>query len=273
MKRTLTLGIGILTLAALPALAADLPPRMVTKAPVMVPVAYNWSGCYIGGFVGGATQARATRSTDIGSIGQGGTFPLYNTAGTNPWDYSRDGSVIGGGTLGCNYQGAGSPFVFGIEGEVGFIRINSGALEPNSLDVNGSLRTGDWYGLVAGRLGYAVDRVLFYAKGGAVFYQNRATVIDAGNTVPGFTDTVTATGKKSVATWALGGGIEYAMTNNWSVKGEYMYFARSGTFNACGIDANVGQNFCWVQDPPGIHTAKLGLNYKFDWGGPVVARY
>ncbi len=77
MKRTLKIGIGILTLAALPALAADLPPRIVTKAPVMVAQVYNWSGCYIGGNVGGK-WGNTTNDVFIPGTGTpptAGTFP------------------------------------------------------------------------------------------------------------------------------------------------------------------------------------------------------
>jgi outer membrane immunogenic protein len=272
MKTSLFAAASAITLLVQPAFAADLPVKAPIRAAAIAP-AYNWSGCYLGGFVGGASQSRSWSSTDIGSIGQGGTFPVYNGVGTNPWDLGRASSFIGGGTAGCNWQAPGSAFVLGIEGEIGSMRISSSALQPNSIDVNGSSRIGDWYGIIAGRGGFAVDRALFYVKGGVAFYETAATVIDLGNTVPGFTDTVTAAGKRSQTTWVLGGGIEYALTNNWSIKGEYLYLARGNSFNACGIDANVGQNFCWRQDPPGIHTAKFGLNYKFDWGGPVVARY
>ena len=250
--------------------AADLPARTYSKAPAMVAAApYNWSGCYVGGFVGGSTPARDWRSTDLGSIGQGGTFVVYNTVGTNPWDYGQSSSVIGGGTLGCNWQGAGSPFVLGIEGEAGYMHMTGTRLQPFSGDVFGNSKTGDWYGVIAGRAGWAVDRALFYVKGGAAFYNTSASVIDTVNT--GGSDTVTATGSKSHVTYAIGGGIEYAFANNWTVKGEYLYLGRGDSYNACGIDVNVTQNFCWRQDPTGVHTAKIGINYNFN--SPVVARY
>ncbi len=44
------------------------------------------------------------------------------------------------------------------------------------------------------------------------------------------------------------------------------------TVNACGL-ASTGFIFCAAHKVDGIHTAKLGLNYHFNWGGPVVARY
>jgi outer membrane immunogenic protein len=265
---------SLMILAASPVLAAD----MAVKArPVVAPiVAYNWSGCYIGGFVGGATRERDYRVTDIGSVGQGGTFPLYDVAGTNPHAYGSDSSFIGGGTLGCNWQGAGSPFVVGIEGEAGYLRLRGAAFQPTPAgivpDVLSASKTGDWYAVAAGRLGYAVDRVLLYVKGGVAFYDTSATIVDVSAAPPGV-DTITAAGSKSQVTYAVGGGIEYAFTNNWTLKGEYLYLGRGDSYLACGRDANVAQTFCWNQEPSGIHTAKLGLNYKFGWGGPVVAKY
>jgi len=270
MKRVISIAVTWFACGAAPVMAADIPVKARPVVPVVI--AYNWSGCYIGGYVGGATTARNWSSTDIGSVGQGGTFPVYNGVGTNPWDYGKTSSFIGGGTAGCNYHAAGSPFVVGLEGEVGYLRLQSGALQPNSQDVNGVGRIGDWYGVIALRGGWAIDRVLFYLKGGVAFYESRATVFDFGNNIPGFTDTVTANGGKSQVTWALGGGIEYAISDSWSIKGEYLYLGRGDSYNACGVDANVAQNFCWRQDPSGIHTAKFGLNYRFG-GAPLIARY
>ena len=244
------------------AFAAD----MAVKArPVVAPVvAYSWSGCYIGGFVGGAGSDRNVRARDTDG---------YNGA-ADTWFYGTDTNVIGGGTLGCNYQTGA--FVFGVEGEAGYLRVKGSALDPLSpflpLDTRSSTTFGDWYGVIAGRAGVALDRTLFYAKGGVAFVNTNVSTIDAilggvgGNTI-------TATGSDSRATWALGGGIEYALINNWTIKGEYLYIDTRQTLNACGLATVGGGRFCWSHDVPGLHTAKLGLNYKFNWAGPVVARY
>lgn len=136
------------------------------------------------------------------------------------------------------------------------------------LDTRSSTTFGDWYGVIAGRAGVAFDRTLFYAKSGFALVNTNVSTIDA---ILAGGNTISATGSDSRATWALGGGIEYALTNNWTIKGEYLYIDPRQTLNACGLATIGGGRFCWSHDVPGLHTAKLGLNYKFSWAGPVVA--
>jgi outer membrane immunogenic protein len=260
MKK-LALAISMIAIGATGASAAD----MAVKArPVAAPVAYSWTGCYVGGFVGGAWADRDARAVDTNG---------YNGLG-DTWFYKTDSSFIGGGTLGCNYQTGA--FVFGLEGEAGYLRSTGSALDPLSpflpLDTRASTRLGDWYGLVAGRAGFAVNRTLFYVKGGVAFVDTNVSTIDA-ILQPVVGNTITATGSDARATWALGGGVEYALTNNWTVKGEYMYLDTRQTLNACGLTTLGATRFCWAHDVPGLHTAKLGLNYKFNWGAPLVAKY
>jgi outer membrane immunogenic protein len=263
MKRALALGIGILALAALPAAAADLPARIPTKAPVMVPTYYNWTGCYLGGYVGGAAQGRDARATDLNG---------YN--GPDTWSYKVDSSFIGGGTLGCNYQTG--QFVFGLEGEVGYLSLKGSGLDPFSpfvpLDTTSSTKLGDWYGMITGRAGIAWDRALLYVKGGAAFV-NVSTAVNDPILQPVVGNIISASSSSNTkATWTIGGGLEYALTDAWSIKGEYMYIAAPSVDNACGTALVGGGRFCWSHDVPSIHTAKFGINYHFN-AGPVVARY
>ncbi|MFL5104216.1 MAG: hypothetical protein ACJ8E5_26765 [Xanthobacteraceae bacterium] len=82
-----------------------------------MPPPFTWSGCYIGGFVGGAWSDRDAIFTDLGNA-QFRAFSGGLTAGrvedVHSWGVPVDNSVIAGGTRGCNWQFAGSPFVFGI---------------------------------------------------------------------------------------------------------------------------------------------------------------
>src|SRR3954451_11570596 len=105
MNKFLTGSIAAAAIAvAMPALAADMAPRY-TKAPAPAPVmVYNWTGCYIGGNVGGA-WARI-RETSVSVAG----FPLVSDFGSN-----EATGVIGGAQIGCDYQFAGN-FVFGVQG-------------------------------------------------------------------------------------------------------------------------------------------------------------
>jgi outer membrane immunogenic protein len=86
-------------------------------------------------------------------------------------------------------------------------------------------------------------------------------------------NTVSTTANDTRATWAVGGGVEYALQGNWTVKGEYMYIDTRQTLTSCGNATIGGGRFCWNHDVPGLHTFKLGLNYKFNTAGAVVARY
>src|SRR3981081_796237 len=108
MKRALTLGIGILTLAALPALAADLPARYPTKAPVMVASVYNWSGFY-GGLHAGGTWGREPVADRLGD----------NTVPGDTWNFRANG-FVGGGQLGYNWQTGA--LVFGFESDLGYLK-------------------------------------------------------------------------------------------------------------------------------------------------------
>lgn len=260
MKKILLATVAAIGFAGA-ASAADL---AVRAAPVYAPV-FNWSGCYIGGYVGGAWTAENVKVLDVNG---------YNFLPLDYWSYDTDSSFIGGGTLGCNWQPVGSPFVIGLEGEVGAINIKGTGYDPYDpfLSINSTTKIGDWYGMITGRLGYAWDRVLVYAKGGVAFLDVETTVTDP-IVNPGFI----ATNKESVATWTIGAGLEYAFNWNWSLKAEYMFIGLDN-YNACGFDAaGVGSfgvgSYCWNHDVEGIHTAKVGLNYRFGAGAPLVARY
>jgi outer membrane immunogenic protein len=69
--------------------------------------------------------------------------------------------------------------------------------------------------------------------------------------------------------YTVGGGVEWGFTPNWSVKGEYLWAHYES------------QNYFASLIPPGfasgtfdVNTVKLGVNYRFGWGGaPVTARY
>ncbi len=220
--------------------AADL----AVKAPARRVIApYSWTGCYVGGFVGYAAQ-NDWKSTDLNGFAPGGA---------NPWDFSPGNQATGGGTLGCNWQ-ANSWLVLGLEGEGGFLKVEGASTQPLST-VGDITKTGTGYGLIAGRVGAAFDRLLIYSKVGVAFYDTAATIVDPST--PGFV----ATASKSQAPLALGVGGEYAIYDHWSGKAEYVFFDHGSSFNACGVSA--GQSFCWKQDPSTVHTFKIGLNYKF----------
>jgi outer membrane immunogenic protein len=261
------------------AAAADV--LMPLKVPPM-PAAFNWTGCYLGGYLGGAGQNGNTVFTDLGNT----NFPSYSGGvsaarliGPHAWNVDLGGSVIGGGTIGCNWQPSGSSFVFGVEGEGGYMHLSGQAFDPNTLlgtqtvlDVLGSAKVGDWYGMMTARLGYAWGNVLLYAKGGVAFVSNRASVTDACNAAGCGNWLIATLGSSSAsANGTVGGGLEWAFAQNWSIKGEYMFIGmgNSADIVSCGTatapsGANVGGGpFCFNHSFAGIHTGKVGLNYRF----------
>lgn len=281
MKRPFVIGVSLLGFAA-PAVAADIPVKAPIRAPVTAP-AYNWSGFYIGGFVGGAFGDRNATSTQPCSVAAPAV--CYNTplATSVVNSYDLDSSIIGGGTIGYNWQPAGSQWLLGLEAEVGYIRLNRSVVDGNAIaafgpaSTNGidTTRIGDWYAVLAARAGFTVDRVLVYGKGGVAFVDKHYDYTDVCTAAPACGPLTLTMGRSDTrVTWAAGGGIEWAFASNWSLKGEYLYLATRETITVTGTTGPApGTPVSNTHTDPGVHTAKLGLNYKFDWGGPVVARY
>jgi outer membrane immunogenic protein len=233
MKKTL-LAVGFIGLGTATALAADLPARTYSKAPALVSPAYNWTGFY------------------VGVMGGYGWSDSVNVAGLTTGTNDIKGGFAGG-TIGYNWQGAGSPLVLGVEVDAAWsgIKFSETDLGETSED---RIRS---FGSVTGRLGYAVDAALFYVKGGYAWANNRMSLTDITGTV--FSESKTHSG------WTVGGGLEYGFAQNWSAKAEYM-FASYGNEGYLTAFAPGGIGFGFD-----VHTVKGGINYRF--GGPVVARY
>jgi len=233
------------------ALAADMP---VKAPPVLTPV-FSWTGCYVGGFAGGAWAERDARQT-----------PYYGLP-ANPiiiyhYSYDLGSSFIGGGTLGCNWQPANSSLVFGLEGEVGYLNLKGSAEDPNLVPgFISSAKIGNVYGAITGRLGFSWNQALIYVKGGAAFINVESTFYSP--VVP------PVTVDQTVTTWTLGGGLEWAFGRNWSAKVEYMFIGLDRTQSAPN---SVQGPTSWNNDIGGIHTAKIGINYRFGGGASLVAR-
>ncbi len=261
-------GAAVFSLAAQMAYAADIPVRVRQfEAPVAV---YDWTGAYIGGFVGGA----GISDVDVTEgVSRGGVFPVgtcYNAPRCVPYGRDLNNSVIGGVTLGYNLQFNQSPVVMGIEGEAGYLRLQRSFVDPNSIPVGSdtlnAAKIGDWYAVLAARFGYSWNRTLVYVKGGGAITDIKATVSDTCTLGPCSPGTIAASGSKTVSGFALGAGLEWAWTSNISVKAEYLFLGLNHfVLASCGAGgaAAAGSTFCWNHDFGGIHTAKVGLNYRF----------
>jgi outer membrane immunogenic protein len=262
MVKIIAVAAAILGTASV-ASAADMAARPYNKAPmVAAPIAYDWSGFYIGAHVGGGWKsndwfedATLTASGGIGPVG----FR----------DASHDASgVIGGGQIGYNYQSGW--VVFGIEGDVSGSGIKgTGGCFPQVIGTVQTCTTDvRWMATFTGRVGAAFNNALFYVKGGWAWADENLQNFCNNCGALGGPNTWQSSGHRDGGT--VGVGIEYGFTPNWSAKIEYDYIA-FGTRNTA-FTSPVGP---FTEDVrQNISLVKAGVNYRFNWGGaPLVAKY
>ncbi len=232
--------------------AADIAAKPVyTKAPV-APV-WSWTGSYIGGYVGGA-WSDPSMSVPVNAAGA----TLF---GGGPASYNLGSTWIAGYTGGYNWQFAPN-WLLGYEGETGYLHMKGAGAYPGAPTITAYTNTGDFYSAWTARFGYVMDKSLFYVKGGATLLQFENGIF---NTAPA----VVLIDKKYQVGYAAGGGWEYAFDPKWSVKAEYLYLGfDNSNANITGfstaIRGRTSQEFA-TASLQGIHTVKLGLNYKWDW--------
>jgi outer membrane immunogenic protein len=219
MKRLVLAGIGALAVVTMTgaANAADMPRRtaMPAKAPAYVQT-YNWTGGYIGINGGGGWG----RSNDSAPFASG--------------NFNTKGAVVGG-TLGYNYQMGQT--VFGLEGDLDW----SGIRGSTTCGVVFNCETrNDWLGTARGRIGYAFDRFMPFVTGGLAVGDIKNSVAGVGSST------------STKAGWALGGGIEAALSGPWTAKVEYLYADLGRGSSILGSDTRFNTNL-----------VRAGINYRF----------
>jgi outer membrane immunogenic protein len=208
-----------MTLAAVPAFAADIPRRAAPQQSFVPPPMFTWTGFYVGANAG-AIWGDFTKAA--GGIGGKTGFTA-------------------GGTLGYNHQIG--QVVLGVEGDYNYSGLTgTGTLFPTQTPVKAELTS---FGTARARLGVAFDRAMIYATGGYAF---------------AFTDINAGFAKQSSTHhgYAIGGGLEYAFTQNVSAKAEYLYMPfdskNVGALPAFGFGSKAGLDASVVRG---------GVNYRF----------
>lgn len=246
MNRFLLGSVAILA-ATTGAYAADMPVKAAAlRAPELAPV-YSWAGFYLG-IEGGGAWGRSQH------------FALGLPA-TDRYDVS--GGLFGG-TVGFNVQA--SNIVFGLEGDVSWANQKGSGLDIPPFNVTSVSHTEErWLATGRGRLGYAWNNWMVYATGGFAVADIQARVTNPG---------LALDLAESKTRWGgtVGAGVEAGFGGNWSVKLEYLYVNLEGSryFEVSGAPVGVA-----IRDnvPINDHIVRAGLNYRFNWGGPLVARY
>jgi outer membrane immunogenic protein len=241
MKRILIASALALATAA-PAFAADLPPA--AAPPPRAPVAYipaapvfSWTGFYVGLNAGGAFGS-SSWTTPSGPVGS------FSTIG-----------ALFGGQIGGNYQIG--QFVIGAEGDFDWQNLRGATATGfcGIAAVGGCAVASNWIATIRGRAGFAADRALFYITGGGAFTNvkpSTAALPYGGGTEAG---------------WTAGGGIEYAVTDNWTAKVEYLYANfQSATCNTSACAAPLAVPAMAIA-PATVsfheNIVRAGVNYKF----------
>jgi outer membrane immunogenic protein len=250
MTKNIILGaVAALVLGPTAVSAADLP---VKAAPVPVAI-YDWTGFYIG-VAGGGSLGTSTHTDAATGLG--------DTVGYNV----RGG--LAGGTVGYNWQV--SSIVVGFEGDASWVgeygsNIDDGLNGLGFVDATGrplftSYTKEKWVATARGRLGYAVNNLLFYGTGGYAAAGVETGVKDSNTGVLLASATSTRSG------WTAGGGFEWGFAPQWSAKFEWLYMKfDSAAFNTLAAEGPRSSV------PLDDNVVRAGINYRF--GGPVVARY
>jgi outer membrane immunogenic protein len=281
MKKFWLGSLGLLaSMAGGSALAADLgSPVYKAPPPIAAPV-YNWSGLYIGVNAGGSWgNSDVTFNQPITLPGAPFAEPCFGVIVACVVNGSGNGSgFLGGGQVGYNWQTGN--FVFGLEADIDWRRLDtSGATVLNVF--NDTLTLTDdqrWLGTGRGRLGWAVNNWLFYATGGLAYGNVQHEVSECGNcggSIGGPQSLLVVSDSATKTGWTAGAGVEWGFAPNWSLGVEYLYVD-------LGHDTvSIAQTTVGTLTHPASTTdfddrsniVRARLNYKFDWGAPVVSRY
>lgn len=208
-------GLGAMLLAT-SAMAADLPRKTAPVAPVYKPVpTFTWTGFY-------------------GGVNAGYGFGEYT--GLSSPNFKKPSGFVGGGQIGYNYQI--NQMVLGVETDLQGTDIHA---KNSAAGVAGSKSRLPYFGTVRARAGVAIDRFLPYLTAGFAYGGSETTI-------PG-----TGKGSATHYGWVVGGGVEYALTNNITTKIEGLYMDLSDK-KIIGGAGKIGSE-------TGI--VRAGLNYKF----------
>lgn len=256
MKKFLLGVLALTSLSGAQAVAADMPVKAIRMA---TPVAYSWTGCFVGVAGGGVWGRSRHISGDPATLG----VDITN-------NYNTSGGIVGV-EYGCNWQ-SGS-WVFGTESDFSWTNLRGGANNIFPFNTGSISNTREhWLSTTRVRAGFLADpRLLIYATGGLATARVEAFV-DATAVGGG-----TASESRTRWGWTAGAGAEYAMGNGWSAKMDYLYVRLNNReyFNPPPLGFAIRGNV-----PVDEHVFRIGLNYKFTdcvfflFGcGPVVARY
>ncbi len=173
--------------------------------------------------------------------------------------------------------------MFGVEGDIQWADENDTAgcgliclSETGATDTIGSAEQRiNWFGTARARLGWANDGWLFYITGGGAWGGIDATTAASETTAGVTVFSASNTTSFTKSGWVFGGGTELRIAGPWTAKFEYLYMDLGSITDTLVLPAAAFGPGVTLSTTSSIHDhiIRAGLNYKFDWAGPVSTRY
>ena len=245
--------------------AADI--GVYVPMPLFVP-APTWTGLYVGANGGWGWSNINTTVTPFGPVPSPPVVP--HPVPTYPKDptlsSNSDGAVFGG-QIGYNWQI--SSWVLGIEGDFDGASISgtrhlvlANAVAPSTDGFSATVRA-NWLASIRGRLGYIWGPGMLYFTGGGAWED---VTVDAmlSNGVLG--QSAAGSFSKTFSGFVIGGGYEWMVAPNWTVRGEYLFYDFSNGNTGSLVLPNCGALGCGARvsnNTNEINVFRLGVNYKF----------
>lgn len=235
----------IAALTASAAHAADLPQAQpIAQAPSQA--IFNWTGFYIGANAGYGSAAGAATLTAL-------TGPAAGFSSRSTGDGIK--GPLAGGQAGFNWQTGA--LVLGVEGDYQWANLNRSVTYVCGFACSISEKTAmTGFGTLRARVGAAFDHVLIYATAGGAWVQASDEATLTVGALSGQLAKISPNGFG----WTAGGGVEFAIDRNWSVKGEYLYLSTAGL---SGQGAVTGIGNVRLDIDAHAHIGRAGINYRF----------
>jgi outer membrane immunogenic protein len=274
---------GLASASAADITPARAPVPVYTKAP---PPAFSWTGFYVGADVGGAWARSDGRWDPMDNFDQ--PDPAY--FGEQPISGGMTGSgVLAGGHVGYNYQFARS-WVAGIEADWSWsnakAKLDQTWVSTDPIAHPGLVRPGAHTTLetdlnsiatIRARAGYLVTpSLLLYGTGGFALADAdlKAVAQNEPDHDPRYIAPMSAS--KWVSGYVVGGGLEYAFQNRWSLRAEYLFYRlNTSDSTIAGDPSDATGNFCrtgcanpvfpsgFTRSDTDVQAARVGVSYKF----------
>lgn len=270
MRKTAILTIGVCALAL--ASSSQVTAEPASASPIMTSPSSLWTGFYSGLNVGyGWANQTANYGNEL-------RLPPRTPAFTGvTWSLESPlaQGFSGGAQIGYNHQVVGTGVVLGAEVDFQGSGISG---QTSGLGTYNTRRTYypfvqnsqalNWFGTVRGRVGYAVlPQLLVYGTGGFAYGGNTNSFSVLYSDLKEYAGSSTSGANTG---WTAGGGVEWALWNNWSVKSEYLYLNLGSTQGLAAqqrCTCSVLPDYFMASNTGGsnrFHILRVGANYHFN---------